>query len=93
MKGYHFFSSENIARDKPTHQDFPYRTSSVINKELIQASNAVDGLKYNLSIWSGQCVTSDKGKQTATWWVNLTSILSIHHITIYYKTENVPWGT
>nr|XP_022305574.1 receptor-type tyrosine-protein phosphatase alpha-like isoform X2 [Crassostrea virginica] len=85
------FAYENIALDKPTHQDFPYGTNKIITEELIQASNAVDGLKSNLSVWSGQCVISANQKQTATWWVNLRSILSIHHITIYYRTENVAW--
>ncbi|XP_078328710.1 uncharacterized protein LOC111114478 isoform X1 [Crassostrea virginica] len=83
---------ENIALDKPTHQDFPYGTTDTITEELIQASNAVDGLKSNLSIWSGQCVISNNEKRTATWWVNLGSIVSIHHITIYYRTGNAPWG-
>nr|XP_022304858.1 uncharacterized protein LOC111111943 isoform X3 [Crassostrea virginica]XP_022304859.1 uncharacterized protein LOC111111943 isoform X3 [Crassostrea virginica] len=86
------FAYENIALDKPTHQDFPYGTNQIITKELIQASNAVDGLKYNLSIWSGQCVISNNNERTATWWVNLGSVLSIHHINIYYRTDNAPWG-
>lgn len=87
-----YFFSENIALNKPTHQDFPYGTNKKITEELIQASNAVDGLKSNLSIWGGQCVTSGNEKQTATLWVNLGSILSIHHITIFFRTGNAPWG-
>ena len=82
--------SENIALHKPTYQQHPYRGS--IERELVNSSNAVDGLRSDLSFKGGQCVLSDNEKQTATWWVNLTSILSIHHITIYYRTGNLPWG-
>ncbi|XP_078327342.1 receptor-type tyrosine-protein phosphatase alpha-like isoform X1 [Crassostrea virginica] len=83
---------DNIALHKPAYQEHPYGVTSTIVKELIQASNAVDGQKSNRSIWGGQCVISDNLQSNATWWVNLTSILSIHHITIYYRTGNVAWG-
>ncbi|XP_078327321.1 uncharacterized protein LOC111115469 [Crassostrea virginica] len=79
---------ENLALKKPTYQQYPIGGSYA---SLYQASNAVDGLKSDLSAGGGQCVHSNGG-QTATWWVDLTSILSIHHITIYYMTENYPWG-
>nr|XP_022308538.1 receptor-type tyrosine-protein phosphatase gamma-like isoform X3 [Crassostrea virginica] len=80
---------DNIALNKQAHQDFPY---SGFDSHIIDASNAVDGLKSNLG-WKGEeCVLSEVAQRTATWWVNLTSILSIHHITIYYRTENAPWG-
>uniref|UniRef100_K1QN53 Uncharacterized protein n=1 Tax=Magallana gigas TaxID=29159 RepID=K1QN53_MAGGI len=55
------------------------------------ASNAVDGRKSDLSSSGGQCAISYV-KQTATWWVNLTTIHSIHHITIFFLTNNKPWG-
>nr|XP_022307676.1 multiple epidermal growth factor-like domains protein 10 [Crassostrea virginica] len=80
---------ENIALNKPAHQMYRYTRLSVA---LTEASNAVDGLKSNLSVWGEQCVISGEAKQTATWWVNLTNILSIHHVTIYYRTGNAPWG-
>lgn len=57
-----------------------------------ESSNAVDGLKSNHSWDEGQCVVSAYGKQTATWWVNLSSIHSIHHITIYFRTGNEKLG-
>ena len=79
----------NIALNKPTYQEYRYTGLSV---NLTQASNAVDGLKSNLSVSGGQCVISDNNKHNATWWVNLTSILSIQHITIYYRTDNANWG-
>ena len=83
------FLSENIALNKPAYQENRY---AELSEALTQASNAVDGLKKNLSVWGGQCVISENNKQTATWGVNLTSILSIHHMRIYYRTENVAWG-
>ena len=83
-----FYFKENLALGKPAHQDHQYWHMSW----LTGASHGVDGQKSNLSFFSGQCVISANEKQTATWWVNLTSILSIHHITIYYRTENVAWG-
>ena len=81
---------ENIARNKQTYQQHPY--VGEINNILTVASNAVDGLKSNLSVWGGQCVISNNKERTATWWVNLGGILSIHHVTIYYRTGNVFWG-
>ena len=80
---------DNVALNKSAHQDFPYAR---FDKQFVQASNAVDGLRTNLSWQGAQCVISENNKKTATWWVNLTSILSIHHITIYYRTGNVQWG-
>ena len=77
---------ENIALHKPAQEAVPYIHPNV------SASNAVDGRKTNLRGLEGQCSLSAGNKQTATWWVNLTSILSIHHITIYYRTDNVAWG-
>ena len=80
---------ENIALRKPAYQQSRYPAG---NPSLTDASNAVDGLKSDLSFWGGQCAFSTYGKQTATWWVNLTSIHSIHYVTIYYMTNNRPWG-
>ena len=83
-----FKLTENIALKKPAYQKNRFTGVSVA---LSQASNAVDGLKSNLSEMGGECVISGN-KRTATWWVNLTEILSIHHLRIYYRTENEPWG-
>lgn len=76
----------NVALHKPAYQQNAYRVG-----DLYDASNAVDGNKSDLSWRGGQCVISADHKYTATWWVNLTSIHSIHHITIYYRTDNVAW--
>lgn len=80
-------STENIALNKMAHQQFPY----IQGDAMFEASNAVDGHKSNLSVWGGQC-TRSRSQRTATWWVNLGSIFSIHHITFYFMTNNTPAG-
>lgn len=55
--------------------------------ETIDASNAVDDRKSNLSVPGDE--VSSAFNETAIWWVNLTSI---NHITIYVMTDNEPWG-
>lgn len=77
----------NVALYKPAYQTHP----AYPGYDKYDASNAVDGLRSDLRWNGGQCVKSD-GSDTATWWVNLTSIYSIHHITIYYRTEGSTWG-
>ncbi|XP_078328724.1 uncharacterized protein LOC111111957 isoform X2 [Crassostrea virginica] len=84
--GVYCLAYENIALHKPAHEAFPYV------HDKVSPGNAVDGRKTDLRGLGGQCSLSDRNKTSATWWVNLTSILSIHHITIYYRTDNVPWG-
>lgn len=82
-----FFSKTvNIAINKPTYQQYP-----VPDEDIFDSSNAVDGRISDLSEDGGQCAVSAQ-EQTATWWVNLTSIHSIHHINIYFMTDNDPWG-
>lgn len=78
-------STVNIALNKSASQTNP------IIGELYDASNAVDGRKTNLTFKGGQCASSKEKMETATWWVNLASINSIHHITIYYRTNNKQW--
>ncbi|XP_052693845.1 protein draper-like isoform X1 [Crassostrea angulata] len=79
----------NIALNKPAYMQYQYMPGD----KIYDASNAVDGRKSELRLSGGQCASSDPQKQTATWWVNLTSIQSIHHITIFYMTGNGIWGT
>lgn len=64
----------------------------VKGNDSYDASNAVDGLKSNLHWNGGQCAVSALNKENATWWVDLGSIHSIHHITLYYRTNNEYWG-
>lgn len=78
----------NIALNKPTYQQYPFS----LGNDTFDASNAVDGRKSDLRWDNGQCTVS-ASKQRATWRVNLTTIHSIHHITIYYMTNNVTWGS
>lgn len=82
------YFTENIALLKPSYQQYPYPSLGA-NGDV---SNAVDGLKSDLDFPGGQCVVSANNKYTATLWVNLTSIHSIHDIRIYYRTGNVAWG-
>ncbi|XP_052695812.1 receptor-type tyrosine-protein phosphatase zeta-like [Crassostrea angulata] len=77
----------NIALNKPTYQQYPFKPGD----DIYDSSNAVDGLKTNLNWNGGQCVYSNS-KETATLWVNLTSIHSIHHTTLYFRTDGYPWG-
>lgn len=78
----------NIALNKPAHQLNQYNPGD----PRFDASNAVDGNKSDFSGAGGQCVVSADHKSITIWWVDLISILSIHHIIIYYRTDNVQWG-
>eukprot|EP00105_Crassostrea_gigas_P007522 XP_011421800.1 PREDICTED: uncharacterized protein LOC105324433 [Crassostrea gigas] len=83
------FGYVNIAVNKPAYQYYPWRTGD----DRYDANNAVDGQKSDLSWHGGQCAVSSYGNQTAAWWINLTNIHSIHHITIYFLTDNDQWGS
>lgn len=84
------FFSENIALKKSAWQLHPYENLEIA--ESANASKAVDGLKTNLSFFGQQCTVSANKKYEAEWGVDLGAVLSIHHITIYYRTDNQPWG-
>ncbi|XP_052692781.1 receptor-type tyrosine-protein phosphatase alpha-like [Crassostrea angulata] len=84
------FAYENIAKNKSAKQENPYETSGL--SELGQASRAFDGLKSNLSAFGGQCTLSANHKKEALLYVDLATILGIHHITVYYRTDNLQWG-
>ncbi|XP_052693345.1 uncharacterized protein LOC128171591 [Crassostrea angulata] len=74
----------NLALSKPTYQ-YPESVNYSTN-----STNAVDGQKSDLNLFGGHCSITNKGKN-ATWWVNLTSIYSIHDIRVYYRNDS-NWG-
>ncbi|XP_062571185.1 multiple epidermal growth factor-like domains protein 10, partial [Saccostrea cucullata] len=88
---------ENLALRKQTWQQYPYMYNdwpTYLDLLLYNypADKAVDGLFSDRSNSVGQCTISGNQKRTATWRVDLGKVLNIHHITIYYRTDNLPWG-
>lgn len=53
------------------------------------SENAVDGL-YTDRGQGGQCTISENKQTTAEWRVDLGSVVSISHIVIRYRTDNIP---
>lgn len=83
-----FVITVNLALHKPAFQS----NSHQAKEDISVANYVVDGLKTDPSLDGGQCATTTLGKQTSTWWVDLTSIHSLHHITIYFMTINKGLG-
>jgi hypothetical protein len=78
---------ENIAFHKQAWQSNPFNKD-----DRCDASNAVDGLRSDLSYRGGQCVISMDKQEVATWRVDLEDIRNISHIIIYYRTDNSVFG-
>lgn len=81
----HIFTyKENLALSKPTWEQNPWPD---LPRDFGSA-NAVDGWYENRGPTGGQCTISNEGYYTAMWRVDLESVVSISHITIYYRTDN-----
>ena len=74
-----------MALEKDVWEDQPWE-----GKENWRGDKAVDGRYTNRSAMGGQCVISENGRKTATWRVDLGGLVSISHIDIYYRTDNLP---
>lgn len=79
------FFPANIALNKTTYMSSTFSNFTSSNK-------AVDGQKTDLSYSGGQCAISKHGYKTVEWRVDLENLSSISNITIYFRTENSPWG-
>nr|XP_034321185.1 uncharacterized protein LOC117687896 [Crassostrea gigas] len=77
---------ENVALNKTAGQMHTY-----LNSSQYGAARAVDGQKSDLSSSGEECAISGNHQSTADWWVDLGKVLSIHHVSIQYMTENLIW--
>lgn len=83
---FDFVLTVNVALNKPAYQQNQWKPDD----ETYDASNAVNGRKSDLTWNGGQCAVS-AARELAIWWVNLTSVHNINHITIYFLTGNAPY--
>nr|XP_022312210.1 uncharacterized protein LOC111117395 [Crassostrea virginica]XP_022312211.1 uncharacterized protein LOC111117395 [Crassostrea virginica] len=79
---------ENLALGKPVWEDQPWKGA-----KKLRGDKAVDGLYDDRSAAGGQCVISENYARTATWRVDLGGVVSISHIDIYFRTDNLPRPT
>ncbi|XP_061171007.1 multiple epidermal growth factor-like domains protein 10 [Saccostrea echinata] len=77
---------ENLALLKPAYQEYEWPSRPID----WGAAKAVDGQYSDRGAAGNQCTISADKKQTATWRVDLGSIVSISHIEIHYRTDNIP---
>ena len=74
-----------MALGRPVWEDQPWEGT-----EDWRGDKAVDGLYHDRSAPGGQCVINEPLARRATWRVDLGGVVSISHIDIYYKTDNIP---
>lgn len=74
----------NLALNKGVWEDNPWK-----GYENWKGQKAVDGKKYDRTAAGGQCTISDNEQKKVTWRVDLGGVVSISHIDIYYRTENL----
>lgn len=82
----HIYGFENLALGGHTWQQHPFSRSD-------SGENAVDGLYDDRSLFGHQCTLSDNSRYTAEWRVDLGSVVSISHVNIFYRTDNLPRPT
>ena len=70
---------------KQTWEQHPY------SSQQWGSDKAVDGRYKKMDAAGGQCTISANDQSTAEWRVDL-EVLSIHHISIQYRTGNIFWS-
>ena len=79
------FSKENMALCKPVWENQRWQ-----GNESWTGEKAVDCRYKDRSTQGGQCIVSENGAYSATWRVDQGGVVSISHIDIYYRTDNLP---
>lgn len=69
--------------NKPTWQQHPWPD---LQRDF-GSENAVDGLYHDRGI-GGECTINAEGYYTATWGVDLGSVVNICYINVHYRTDN-----
>ncbi|XP_062571491.1 uncharacterized protein LOC134233533 [Saccostrea cucullata] len=90
LAGYFISAYDNIALGKNASQQYPFFPLSNLPWG---ADKAVDGRYSDRAPVGEHCTISDSRKHNATWWVDLGGVFRIHHITIYYRTDNFEWDS
>lgn len=80
-----FIPTENLALHQPTWGQYSWPDKS----RDFGSENAVDGLYTDRGANGGQCTISVDGVYNATLGVDLGRVVSISHIDIYYRTDNL----
>ncbi|XP_061170744.1 receptor-type tyrosine-protein phosphatase epsilon-like [Saccostrea echinata] len=75
----------NLALERPAWQAYNFTGKSI----EWGASKAVDGFYAKRGANGNKCTISGNEQRTATWWVNLQSVVSISYVKIYYRTDNL----